>query len=342
MILLISSMFKNKNIVRRSPQSRVVLLISKYISDSHYHVFKKKELIGELSGQGDTNKPSASLTTSQLKGYGVMKQNEPEDVLSLVNNFTAPALAKALREREDTLHHCAQLVSTKNYDALAKVLFPYLKDNIEKVRRTKRVLDLTGAITRNELIILQRYLHRIPRQVFQPVEKRASVIIPLCNLNGVASVLFERRASTMRTYKHQVCFPGGMVDEGVDSSIIQTCLREMYEELGIPSEKIEVLGVLRCDWGEVANFTGIAVTPVVGFIGEMNDLKLTPNPTEVDQYFTVPLKDIMDEKNWIVRDFSAPVFNGGPFVIWGLTAYLLDHFVKEVVLVADDPDGTLS
>ena len=46
--------------------------------------------------------------------------------------------------------------------------------------------------------------------------------------------------------------------------------------------------------------------------------------------------DIVNEKNWIVRDFSAPVFTGGPFVVWGLTAYLLDKFIKDVVLKADE------
>lgn len=54
----------------------------------------------------------------------------------------------------------------------------------------------------------------------------------------------------------------------VDRTIIQTSLREMEEEMGIPKEKVEVLGVLRCNWHEVASMTGIAVTPVVGFIGE--------------------------------------------------------------------------
>ena len=55
---------------------------------------------------------------------------------------------------------------------------------------------------------------------------------------------------------YSVCFPGGMVDEGVDNTIIQTSLREFEEELGIKPEKVEVLGILRCDWGEVASMTG--------------------------------------------------------------------------------------
>ena len=57
---------------------------------------------------------------------------------------------------------------------------------------------------------------------------------------------------------------------------------------------------------------------------------------QVDQFFTIPMIDIVNEKNWIVRDFSAPVFTGGPFVVWGLTAYLLDKFIKDVVLKADE------
>jgi len=49
----------------------------------------------------------------------------------------------------------------------------------------------------------------------------------------------------------QVCLPGGMVSEGGDRSIVQTCLREMEEEIGIGQNAATVLGVLRCNWGEV-------------------------------------------------------------------------------------------
>lgn len=76
---------------------------------------------------------------------------------------------------------------------------------------------------------------------------------------------------------------------------------------------------------------GIAVTPVVGFIGELNNLALSPNPDEVEQLFTVPLEDLLDFKKWTIKHFSTPVFTGGPFPIWGLTAYLLHRFVTDVV-----------
>lgn len=184
----------------------------------------------------------------------------------------------------------------------------------------------------------------MPRQVFQATVQRASVVIPLCNVDGVASILFERRSSTVRTHKQQVCFPGGMVDEGLDATIIQTSLREMQEELGIPPSKIEVLGIVRCNWHEVSSLTGISVTPVVGYIGEMKDLEefLNPNHDEVEQIFTVPMKDLLNRKYWEIKDKEAPIFTGAPFPIWGLTAFLLERFLLDVVMKCTSQHHTLS
>lgn len=56
-----------------------------------------------------------------------------------------------------------------------------------------------------------------------------------------------------------------------------------------------------------------------------------PNEDEVEDMFTVSLSDLIDERKWIIREHSAPVFTGAPYVIWGLTAYLLHKFLKDVV-----------
>ena len=270
------------------------------------------------------------------QSYGLFREIEKDDIKVMVNNFTAPALARALRERESTLQAASILAENGNYTELNELLLPFKKSSVDSRRRQngKREMDLSTGFNRRELVIIQRYLQKLPREVFHAAGRRASVVIPLCNVNGVASMLFERRSSKVRTHKQQVCFPGGMVDEGVDHTIIQTSLRELEEELGIPSSKTEVLGILRCNWNEVASMTGIAVTPVVGYIGELNDLKqyLSPNPDEVEQLFTVPMERFLNKNHWEVKEFSAPVFTGGPFVIWGLTAYLLEKFIKDVVM----------
>ena len=63
----------------------------------------------------------------------------------------------------------------------------------------------------------------------------------------------------------------------------------------ILSEKTEVLGVLRCNWDEVSNMTGIAVTPVIGFIGDLDELSphFKTNPDEVQEMFCVPMDDLL-------------------------------------------------
>jgi hypothetical protein len=35
-----------------------------------------------------------------------------------------------------------------------------------------------------------------------------------------------------------------------------------------------VLGVMRCDWADLASITGVAVTPVVAYMGQFEALKV--------------------------------------------------------------------
>ena len=274
---------------------------------------------------------AADLIKAVAPSYGVFNNVEKDDIEVLMQNYTVPALARALREREVTLQRAAALMEQQDNDKLRDLLRPFQSSQVLIRRHRDHDVDLTEGFHRNALVVLQRYLHRMPREVFHSSNRRASVVIPLCNVNGVASILFERRSAKVKTHKQQVCFPGGMVDEGVDATIIQTSLREMQEELGIPSEQTEVLGILRCKWSEVAGMTGVAVTPVVGFIGELTELQLKPDEDEVEQVFSIPLRDLLDDDKWTYKEFSTPAFHGGPFVIWGLTAYLLHRFLKDVV-----------
>jgi hypothetical protein len=191
-------------------------------------------------------------------GLGVLRSNESDDIDILVKNYTAPALAQSLREKEHALQRAAMLLEQQSFDELKSLLSPYSRENVEAVRQRHkhRISDTSGqsmgeGLSKKETAAIQRFLHRMPRYVSKPhlVDKRASVIIPLCNVNGVASILFQKRSEKVRTHKQQgnylfivhiqlklylisfflflVCFPGGMVDEGVDNTIIETSLREV-------------------------------------------------------------------------------------------------------------------
>jgi len=216
-------------------------------------------------------------------------------------------------------------------EELRLLLEPYEVTHIRRRRRIKRDIDVSEGFQKKHLHMLRKYLHRMPRHISRQTQRRASVVIPLCNVGGVPAVLFTKRSSTLNKHAGQVCFPGGNVDDQ-DDNIVETSLREMEEEIGIPGSSVEILGVLRCDWSEIAAIVGMAVTPVVGFVHDLRREHLRPNPDEVATCFAVPLPDLLHAEAWSRRDHMAPVFTGGPHVVWGLTAYILDKFLQDVLL----------
>ena len=74
-------------------------------------------------------------------------------------------------------------------------------------------------------------------------------------------LLFVERAATLRKHAGQVAFPGGGIDQE-DSSVADAALREAWEETGVQTSGIEVLGNLGETELPVSNFL---VTPVLGW-----------------------------------------------------------------------------
>lgn len=263
---------------------------------------------------------------------GVIREDPKEDIRLLIENYTVPSLASALRDREDVLQHCATLLAEQKIDELSVVLRPFERQYVEARRRKLILMDLTNGFDSISLEMLRKGLNRMPRRVSLAHKYRAGVVLPLCNVDGIPCVLFEKRSPRMRAHPDEVCLPGGMFSVGNDNSIVQTCLREMAEEIpGLGETNTNVLGVLRCNWGEVHNLVGVAVTPVVCYIGEIGHLDLNPNPDEVAECFTVPLSLFLDSDRWVHRKDYAPTFTGGPAAIWGLTGYIMDRFLKDVL-----------
>lgn len=79
-------------------------------------------------------------------------------------------------------------------------------------------------------------------------------------------------------------FPGGAVDNS-DATLIAAALREAQEEVAIPPESVEVIGVLP----PVDSVTGFQVTPVVGIIPP--NLHYHASQDEVAAVFEMPLAE---------------------------------------------------
>src|SRR3546814_3162882 len=92
------------------------------------------------------------------------------------------------------------------------------------------------------------------------------------------TLILTRRTDTLRRHAGQVAFPGGRVDPE-DSGIVAAALREADEEVGLPPDKVDVIGVLE----PYQTVTGFLVTPVVGVVPP--GMVLVPTAAELARVF---------------------------------------------------------
>lgn len=152
---------------------------------------------------------------------------------------------------------------------------------------------------------------------------RAAVLVPLIVRDEGLSVLLTRRAEHLHHHPGQICFPGGRV-ESSDESPVMAALRETQEEVGLPPERLELLGALP----EYFSRTGFRVTPVVALVHPPFELVL--DSFEVAESFEVPFGFLMNPANHLLMDteyqgrprrvYAMPY---GEHNIWGTTAAIL-------------------
>ncbi|OEU18853.1 hypothetical protein FRACYDRAFT_207231 [Fragilariopsis cylindrus CCMP1102] len=274
---------------------------------------------------------------------GVLHEDPAVDMRLLIEQYTVNSLASALRDREEMLQMASKLAAENKFELLKEFLIDCHPDVVLERRQRLRQLDLNEPFNFARLETIRKALMRMPRQVTMGHSRRAGVVIALVHVDGVPSLLLEKRSASLRAHPDEVCLPGGMYCKKGDRTIVETCLREMKEEIGGfdfdyhretgVTNGISVLGILRCNWGEVHHLVGVAVTPVVCFFNQdVAELDLKPNPDEVAEVFTIPLSSLLEKKNWVYKDDHAPIFVGGPYAIWGLTGYILERFMKDILV----------
>lgn len=177
---------------------------------------------------------------------------------------------------------------------------------------------------------VRRRLAALPRRRLKRDGRRAAVLVPLCHVDGQPAVLFTKRTESVGTHKGQVSFPGGRVDDD-DVDDVDTALRECEEEIGLPRERVRVLGTFH----EALAITGVVVTPVLGFIeGDLELAALRVSPHEIDEAFALTLTQLVDPAHRQRQQLgtrTAPVFSAGPHPVWGLTAWVLDEVLREAL-----------
>ena len=159
----------------------------------------------------------------------------------------------------------------------------------------------------------------------------SAVLIAIFEKNGEDHILFTKRTETVEHHKGQISFPGGRRDIE-DETLLQTALRESYEEVGIRPEDVEVLGDLDDEKTHVSNYV---ISPYVGFIPYPYPFRASPD--EVEGLLEIPISALIDRANFreeIQRSgekrYRAYFYYYGDDVIWGATSRILKRFFNLV------------
>jgi len=191
----------------------------------------------------------------------------------------------------------------------------------------------------------------------------SAVLVPIVEIDSQLHLLFEKRSNHIRQ-GGEVSFPGGEFDKNKDQGLRQTAIRETKEELGLPEDKIKIIGKL----GTIVAPMGLTIDAFVGLVSIQNIDELTIDKNEVEKVFLVPIDHYLkkkpdeytvklevhpsytDEKGNLVEllpvqklklpeRYSKPwkngfhrvlVYNSTEEVIWGLTAEIVFELCRMI------------
>ena len=156
----------------------------------------------------------------------------------------------------------------------------------------------------------------------------SAVLAPFLLREGEPRLLFTLRQTHLRRHAGQVSFPGGARDPG-DATPLHTALREMREELGVPEQSVEVLGML----DEIPTTSEFRVIPYVGVLDPAGPLR--PDTGEIAELLEIPVAALqspgvrrMEKRFYRGAEREVYFYEVGQHTIWGATARILKNLLE--------------
>lgn len=170
----------------------------------------------------------------------------------------------------------------------------------------------------------ENYQDKNPRQ--------AAVLMLFYPKNHQTHLALIVRNTYPGVHSSQIGFPGGKVEES-DQNLAATALRETHEEVGVHSNKVEIIKPFSQIYIPPSNFL---VAPFMGI--SQQELTFIPYLHEVKRVLEFPVADFLSEKS-ITKvkmttsyavDIEVPAFMVDKYVVWGATAMMMSE-LKETI-----------
>ena len=174
--------------------------------------------------------------------------------------------------------------------------------------------------------LTQALSRREKRNIADPNQTPAAVLIPLYYKDGQYYIVLIKRTEKVKTHKGQISFPGGAFDQE-DKTLFDTALRESAEEISLMSKDVEVLGELD---DEVSQSSNYIISPFVALIPWPYQFKADGEETE--EIIEIPISALRDkshQRQEIINgeEVTSYFYHYKGRVIWGTTARILKKFL---------------
>ncbi len=165
-----------------------------------------------------------------------------------------------------------------------------------------------------------------PLAYIESGSSRGGVLLPFAGREP--QVLLTLRSETVETHRGQVAFPGGRWDPADGEDLARTACRETEEEVGIPPERVQILGALPTLQTVTSGFT---VHPFVGALdAEPTQVELRNQAHEIARSFWIPWKELMEPERFEIEKLRlgnvllpTAVFHWDGLRIWGATGAMI-------------------